>query len=116
MKDFRSESGNVLLEAVGFVSIALGLVFISSIQLFTVQKEQLDLLLLARNLTTSHINNPEANLNVQLDYWKNKTSFANKTINVQMTCTPDCSSSGSLFQITFTSDSNYLETFGVLSN
>lgn len=115
-RKLSSETGNALVEAVCFVTIAFGLVLSSGIELFEMQKSSLELQSIARNSLRSFLIDPSQDLslvvrNNQLD----SPRFRNETFSVEINCNPNCDSPSGTIQLKITSLGSSAEAFGVLS-
>ena len=116
MKSIRAENGNVILEATAFVSVAFGLLLVSGIQLFTIQRNQLELESIARNTMRSYLNYPQRDMSQVLDFWQARSSILNsETIELSVSCKPSCRSNGAVVLAKLSWDGLSAEAFGVLS-
>lgn len=116
MKRISNDQGNAILEAISFVAVSFGLILLSGVQLFTIQRDQLELSLLSRNVMTSFLNSTDTSLAEQLVFWKSRSGFSDQQVAMNVRCSPDCLTRGSIVIADLSYLGQEVRVFGVLGD
>lgn len=87
----NSESGNAILETIGFVTVAFGLILTFGLQLFQLQSEAMQLELLARNSLRDYLTHQsETLLETTRRHLAESRDLQGLDVAIDVVCRPDC--------------------------
>lgn len=87
----NSESGNAILETIGFVTVAFGLILTFGLQLFQLQSNAIELELVARNSLRDYLTHQsETLLETTRRHLGESRDFQDLDVAIDVVCSPDC--------------------------
>ena len=110
------DEGNVLLESVGFVAVAFGVVFLAGIQLFEAQADAMALTQLARNSLRYHLVSGNQDLTDAVhQLMLGQSRWSDKTVDISISCIPDCISTPRDIRLRLVSGQSEALAFGIVN-
>lgn len=109
------ETGNALLEAIGFVTVAFALILTLGLQLFQLQSDAMELELVARNSLRDYLTQQrEPLLETTRRYLSDSKDLRNLDVSIEVLCRPDCVSKPFQVQLVISADNIRASAFGVV--
>ena len=116
MKRLSDESGNALLEGVGFAALAFGLLLSLGMNALSFEREELALQSIARNAMRSYLLHSSGDLSEAVLIFQQESILASQPIQVEITCSNnDCLTKGNLIWLNLSSEELFARAFGVVS-
>ena len=110
----RSERGNVLVEVVAFVALAFGLVLDAGLELFKLEKQQLQLSVVSRNSLREYMSNSSDSLAEIIWRWQSRsTEFSAERMEFNLVCLSDCDQKGSIVSLQLRSENLAVDAFAI---
>lgn len=110
-----SDAGNALLEAVGFVTVAFGLLLVAGLELFQLQQSQLELQTIARNAMRSYLIQPQSSIAELVKFNQQQSrAWQNEDVEMLLSCSAGCDLPGGFIVLSIVSGGLSAKAFGVI--
>jgi hypothetical protein len=116
VKLLSDESGNSLLEGVGFAAVAFGLLLSLGMNALSLEREELALSAIARNAMRSYLLHSSTDLHEAVAKFQQDSVLATQPLQISISCAnQDCVTKGNLIWLYLSTDELSARAFGVIS-